>query len=182
MHKQWVTYEEVATYLLDKFAHEFGLARVEGKQSLPGQRSETSWSIDAKGIAEGNEAFIIVECRRYTTKPQDKEKLAGLAYRIMDTGAAGGIVVSHLGLQAGAEKVARAERILNVQLDKDSTPLEFSLRFLNRLFVGVLESVHITDEARAELRRCCSRCGKGFTVEVNETECPACCEDAYEFR
>jgi len=48
--KVWSTYEEVATYLLDRNAKEFGLEKVEGKQSVLGQRSGTNWVIDAKGI------------------------------------------------------------------------------------------------------------------------------------
>jgi hypothetical protein len=37
---QWESYEQVGTYLLDQFAAEFGLDRVEAKQEMPGQRSE----------------------------------------------------------------------------------------------------------------------------------------------
>ena len=62
---KWRNYEEVATYLLDKFADHFGLSRVEGKQPLLGIRSGTEWTIDAKGIRQGSEAFVIVECRRH---------------------------------------------------------------------------------------------------------------------
>lgn len=32
---EWKSYEEVARYLLDRFADEFGLGRVEGKRSGP---------------------------------------------------------------------------------------------------------------------------------------------------
>jgi hypothetical protein len=178
MPKPWFTYEEVATHLLDKFAHEFGLARVEGKQSVKGQRSQTTWTIDAKGVTECGEAFVIVECRRYTTKLQEQEKVGALAYRIIDTGAAGGIVVSPLGLQTGAEKVACAERIVSVQLNEDSTPREFSMRFFSKLFEGVHEPASATDEFSAALLRLCSACGMQFPVTVNETECPACSEGA----
>ncbi|MFN8387844.1 MAG: hypothetical protein U0X92_15685 [Anaerolineales bacterium] len=65
MSKQkWESYEEVA-YLLNQMAIVFGLEQVEGKQSIR-LRSGTKWMIDAKGIAQGNEGFIIIECRRYT--------------------------------------------------------------------------------------------------------------------
>lgn len=66
MKQNWKTYEEVASYLLDRFAHKFDLVKVEGKQVIEGRRSGTKWEIDAKGIREGNEGFVIVECRRYT--------------------------------------------------------------------------------------------------------------------
>src|SRR5262250_1546186 len=40
--------------------------------------------------------------------------LGGIAYRIRDSGAEGGIVVSPLGLQEGAAKVAKKENIVSV--------------------------------------------------------------------
>ena len=73
MDRKWKTYEELAAYLLNQFAAEFGLSRVEGKQAVQGQRSGTQWEIDAKGVREGNQSFIIVECRRYTTSKLNQE-------------------------------------------------------------------------------------------------------------
>lgn len=102
--KAWRTYEEVAAYLLNRFAKEFGLKFVEGKQKVEGRRSGTSWTIDAKAVA-GDAGFFIVECRRYTTSKQNQEKSGGLAYRIIDTGASGGIIVSPFGLQEGPPKL-----------------------------------------------------------------------------
>jgi len=60
-----------------------------------------------------------------------------LAYRIIDTGASGGIIVSPLNLQEGAAKVAAAENIIDVQLDAESTPDQFAMRFLNQLMISV---------------------------------------------
>jgi hypothetical protein len=171
---KWETYEEVAAYLLDQFAEHFGLARVEGKQSVPGLRSGTDWTIDAKGISSGAEAFVIIECRRHTTSKEDQEQLGGLAYRIIDTGAQGGILVSPLGFQSGARKVAQAEGIIHVELHPDSTPTEFAMRFLNQIFVGIHEHCHVSDHFEAELIRVCERCGKKFTVRANEKICDAC--------
>jgi len=84
MNKEWQTYEEVATYLLNQIAEEFNLSRFEGKQKVIGKRSGTEWEIDAKGIKESDEMFIIVECRRYTKSKQTQEKIGALAYRIID--------------------------------------------------------------------------------------------------
>ena len=67
MTKRWESYEEVATYLLRQFAQEFGLDRVEGTQEVVGQRSDTTWEIDAKGVRQGYTGFVSIECRRYTT-------------------------------------------------------------------------------------------------------------------
>lgn len=171
---KWKTYEEVATYLLDSLAEHFCLSRVEGKQSVHGLRSGTDWTIDAKGISSGTEAFVIVECRRHTTSKEDQEQLGGLAYRIIDTGAQGGILVSPLGFQSGAQKVAQAEGIVHVELHPDSTPTEFTMRFLNQIFVGILERCHIAVHIEAELIRGCKMCGKQFTVLADEHICNTC--------
>ena len=94
--KAWRTYEEVAAELLDRNAEKFGLQRVEGKQHVRGNRSGTKWEIDAKGVKLGDEGFVIVECKRHTISKPNQELLGGLAYRIVDTGASGGIIVSPL--------------------------------------------------------------------------------------
>ena len=171
---KWQSYEEVATYLLNQCAREFGLCKVEGKQSMPGLRSQTEWEIDAKGISEGNEGFVIIECRRYTTSKQNQERIASLAYRIIDTGAQGGIIVSPFGLQAGAQKVALTENIVHVQLSPDSTPHEFAMKFLNKIFLGFQERISLHDEVSAELIRTCSKCGQRFSVIENEQVCSKC--------
>ncbi|MCZ7654109.1 MAG: hypothetical protein M5R42_07210 [Rhodocyclaceae bacterium] len=72
---------------------------------------------------EDGEGIIVVECRQYRSKRQVQEQVAALAYRVLDTGARGAIIVSPLDLQAGAKKVAAAENVISVQLDADSTPM-----------------------------------------------------------
>ena len=172
--KAWSTYEQVATYLLDKNAKEFGLEKVEGKQSISGQRSGTNWVVDAKGIKDNGIGFVIIECRRYITSKQNQEKMGALAYRIIDTGASGGIIVSPKGLQSGAEKVASSEGILEVMLDANSTPHEFAMRFLNKLMVGIHETVSCSDTVSVTVHRVCERCGNQFEVKENEKVCLEC--------
>jgi hypothetical protein len=150
MTKRWQSYEEVAAYLLGQFAHEFGLDRIEGKQSVTGQRSGTDWEIDAKGVRTGDGGFMIIECRRYTTSRQSQERVGGLAYRIIDTGAFGGIIVSPLGLQEGAEKVALAENIFDVRLHEDSTRHQFAMQFLNKFRVGSCLNLFVGGSSPAE--------------------------------
>lgn len=103
MKTNWRSYEEVAAYLLDQNASEFGLKKIEGKQTIHG-RSGARWEIDAKGIREGSEGFVIIECRRYTTSKQNQEKLGGLTYKIIDTGAIGGIIVRSAGDSGGCRQ------------------------------------------------------------------------------
>lgn len=134
MTKKWETYEEVATYLLDKFADDFGFTRFEGKQKITGKL--LTWEIDAKGVCENNDIFMIVECRRYTTSRINQESLAAIAFRIEDIGSEGGIIISPLGLQKGAKQIAKAKNIVSVTLNESCTPTEFRLFFLEKLRAG----------------------------------------------
>lgn len=174
MKTSWKSYEEVAAYLLNQNAREFGLKRVEGKQTIHGHRSRTNWEIDAKGIREGEGGFIIIECRRYTTSKQKQEKLGSLAYKINDTGADGAIIVSPLGIQEGAAKIAESENIIDVQLDANCTPTEFAMKFLNKLMIGLVDGVSLGDFPSAEILRTCQTCGRQFTVLENEENAKIC--------
>jgi hypothetical protein len=149
----WHSYEEVAVYLLNQIADVLGLERAEGKQSVEGRRSGTRWEVDGKGVKLGEEGFVIIECRRYTKSKQKQEQVAGLAYRIIDTGAEGGIIVSPLGLQEGAAKVANAENIQTVYMDEKSTQANYILRFLNNTFLGVSDTGYVTDDVKVEVIR-----------------------------
>lgn len=141
----WKTYEEVAQYLLNQFAEKFGMSEFEGKQLIEGKKSGTNWEIDAKGVKAGADIFIIVECRRYTTSRQSQEKVGALAYRIHDTNAAGGIIVSPLGIQEGGRKVANAENIKEVILDPNSTTKDYFMKYLNNFFIGKSDQVKMSD-------------------------------------
>jgi len=141
----WQNYEEVARYLLNHFRETFKINTVETKQKIWGS-SGTEWVIDAKGVREGkNKAFIIVECRQYRKKRLEQEAVASLAFRIIDTGAKGGIIVSPLPLQKGAKKIASSRNIISVQLGPDSTPENFVMRFFNKIFVGRSSTVNTID-------------------------------------
>ena len=129
-------YEEVATDILGRVRRELGLSSVEGKQAIPGL-SGTAWELDAKGVRAGSDAFVIIECRRYRTSRLKQEAVAALAWRIHDTGAAGALLVSPLGLQQGAQKVAAAANVVAVRLNAEATAQQFVLSFLNHLFVGL---------------------------------------------
>jgi restriction endonuclease len=139
----WQDYEQVARYLLNQIKDRFGLVRVEGKQTVRGRRSGTDWELDAKGVGSVDGKFLIVECRRYTSSRQNQGRVGSLAWAILDTGAAGGIIVSPLGLQEGAEKVARAGNIHSVRLNANCTTSDYILQFLNELHVGFSETLRL---------------------------------------
>ena len=128
MVSDWKRYEQAAEIILNDLARHLGLDRVEGNQAIPGLRSTTGWKIESKGCMDGDKGFVIIECRRKARK-LEQEALGGLAYRIIDAGAAGGIVVTPVGLQEGAEKIAKAEKITFVKLSADSTPAQYAVEF-----------------------------------------------------
>jgi len=152
MIKSWQSYEEVAQHLLNQFAEHFELGHVEGKQVVPGI-SGTEWEIDAKGVKDEDEAFIIVECRRYTKSRLSQESMAALAFRIQDTGVKGGIIVSPFELQSGAKKVATFSNIKHVSLAPQSTTTDFILSFLNHVCIGVSDTITLRDSVHIQLIR-----------------------------
>jgi hypothetical protein len=134
----WEGYEEVARYLLEKLSDTLGLGleRVKGKQKLVG-KSGMEWTVDGKGVKTEDGAIIVIECKRYPTSRVEAEEVGGIAYRISDVDATGGIIVTPIGVQAGGAKIAEYEGIQIVQLDADSTlTAGYLLRFLDRIVVG----------------------------------------------
>ncbi len=100
---------------------------------------------DAKGCAEDGKQFVIVECKRYPNRGISQAIVASLAWTIQDTGAAGGVLVSPVGFQDGARKIAAATTISEVTLREDSTTTDYMLKFLNKIFCGVSDNISITE-------------------------------------
>lgn len=174
MQKKWESYEDVATFLLNSIREEFGLERVEGKQKVAGLLTGTSWEVDAKGVCSGGKGFVVVECRRYTSSKQNQKALAGLAWTILDSGATGGIIVSPLGLQLGAKKVAQAANVIEVQLNEHATTQEHVLAFLQKVFVGMHDRLKVADFPSNQAHRVCARCGSRFWLQQSEVICQSC--------
>jgi hypothetical protein len=147
--KAWLTYEGVAQSLLNQLASHFGLGRVEGKQCVAGVG--TTWEIDAKGVQEDGENFIVIECKRFTKQGVPQATIGALLCSILDTGAVGGIIVSPLPLQTGAKDLAKSKGIQEVQLHENSTTTDYILGFLNKLFIGVSDGIVIRDQFEAKL-------------------------------
>ena len=135
--KTWESYERLAHFLLNTYADDFCLQHVERKQHVTGNRSKAKWEIDAKGVNRGGQAFMLVEVRRYMTRRISQEAMGGFAYRIRDTGAAGGIIVTPLGLQKGAKLVAADANVQSVLLIPGQENGSFLARFLSRIVLGM---------------------------------------------
>ena len=141
--KKWKNYEKVAVFLLNKICDELGLEKVEGKQKIKG-KSGVKWEIDGKGIKINDEGIIVIECRRYTNSKQSQDKLGSLAYTINDIGAKGGIIISPLGIQEGAKKIANVENIISIKLDQNTTKKKYILEFLNKIMAGFTENMSLS--------------------------------------
>jgi hypothetical protein len=173
--KQWLTYEGFTVKLLNDVAEEFGLESVQGEQIIQGKRSGTTYKIEGKGIIKGGKGFLIVECRRYTRSRQSQQKLGELAYRILDSGADGAILVSRMGLQKGAKMIAASEKITSVQLREGSTTLnEFVMEFLDKIRIGLSGIIGTSGRITPRLMRVCTQCGKSFPEAEHETLCSDC--------
>ena len=86
-------------------AQAFHLKKYLGKS---GQHYEIDVSFEARiGVLE---LLVLVECKRYK-RPVTVQEVADFAYRIQDTGAHKGVLVSPHGFQRGALQVAKAEKI-----------------------------------------------------------------------
>ena len=138
--------------MLEQFASYFGLGCVEGKQLVPGA-SRTSWEIEGRGIKINDEGIVLIECRRHTKSKLSQEQLGGLAFRIKDTGAKGGIIVSPLALQKGAKLVAAHANITHVILTAESTTTEYVMKFLNKIFVGLSGELNFQGRLKADVIR-----------------------------
>ena len=126
------------------------MGQIEGKQKVRGNISGTEWEVDVIVYDATDEKLILVECkqRQYSTLPQ--ESLAGFAYRVKDTGAYRGIVVTTIGLQDGAKKVAVAEKITEIKLNYTSTSENYIAQITNKIFIKRTEKINIRDSV--ELR------------------------------
>ena len=147
---KWRSYEELAQHIIKELAAEFGLDDVEGKQALPGV-SGTNWEIDAKGIKSGNTGIVIIECKRYTGRSIEQSKMATIAYQMKDIGAVGGITVSPLEPQEGAKILAAHENITHMILDPNSTLENYFVKFLNKAFAKITETIAIGDFYELEI-------------------------------
>src|SRR5947209_3865420 len=110
MSKESDRYEVVTRAILQSCREQLGFKEVRPKRKLPGATG-TQWEIDATCYQVASDGMILVECRRHTTSKIDQEQVGGLIFRIIDTGAEGGLIVTPLGYQEAAKLVAKAHKV-----------------------------------------------------------------------
>src|SRR5262249_10440103 len=141
--KAWRTFEEVARYILRECRATFGLATVEGKQDVEGRETGEPWEIDVVGYSE-DEQRVLFECRHRKEKVK-KGEVASLIFIVQDTGSKQGYFVSRVGLQAGAERVAKAKEIGSIIIPVGSTPEQYIMRYLDAVFLKRTDNLGIQE-------------------------------------
>ena len=143
-------YEAVTRKILHDLREHLGLDRVEGEAKYIGHRSGTEWKIEATGYRVATGALVLVECRRYSERRVEQEEVAAFAYRIGDIGADGGLIVTPIGLQRGAQLVAGAERIGVAMLNAEATETNYALEIAGQLFrgLGVFDNASLKDSVQ----------------------------------
>lgn len=129
----WRNYEELARHVLLSFADMLGISEVEAKQRLAGA-SGTKWEIDAKGVMADGYGFLIIECKERDDARLKQDDIASLAFKVKDVGAHGAVIVTSIGLQEGAEKIAKYCDFKVVYLPKNQSFEQFVAHCGNRIF------------------------------------------------
>ncbi len=132
--KSWKKYEQVTSFILNKLndvKNELQLSRIEQKQRLKG-KSGNLWEVDAVGYDAVNGKPVPIECKLRSKDKIPQNALADFAYRIHDVGCERGIMVTTIGLQEGAKKIAITENIEIIKLNKNATADRFDLVLPNR--------------------------------------------------
>lgn len=168
-------YELVTKKILENLRHHLRFDNVGGKEKYQGETG-TEWEIDASCYRKDTDTLVLIECRRKTTRRIPQEEMAGFAFRIRDIGAGEGLMVTPIGYQKGAKKVAKAARIGMATLNPEATESEYILTIANRLFRGLLVLDHGTETDNVSVYRTCDACGSELiTQDSGKTFfCPIC--------
>ncbi|QMS90988.1 restriction endonuclease [Nostoc edaphicum CCNP1411] len=102
--------------------------KIKPKRKLIGKKTGTKWEVDAYGYNIDNH-LVLIECKHYEKRCVVQNVIAAFAYIIKDVEAQRGILVTTLGLQSGAIKVAKNENIGLLKVDYNSTEKNFVVHF-----------------------------------------------------
>lgn len=129
-------FERVTRTILEQCRDAFGYTRVDPKGKLRG-KSGTEWEIDAIAFLPVSNDFVLIECRRRSSKKIEQGQVGELIFRVQDTGAASGLIVTTVGAQEGAKLVAKAHKIGLGTLNLEATERDYVLDVAGRLFHGI---------------------------------------------
>jgi len=147
MTKESDEFERVTRVILHNLRQHLGYEKIEGSKRYKGKSSGRKRQIDAT-VYRTDGKMIIVECKRHKRKVGIKS--IGEFYYVInrEVGAGGGLIVSSVGFDAGAQAVANAEKIGMVILNADATEQDYILEIADQLWRGIsfIDIVPIADE------------------------------------
>ncbi|MBO6766051.1 restriction endonuclease [Maricaulis sp.] len=149
----WKTYEDLTYGIIDDIKASLGFTHVERDATVAGKRSGRD-RINVEVVAyRENGNFVLIEVKN-RNRPMEGEAMGGFVYRVQDADAEGGIVVSRSGLQKGAEQIAEAEKIDQLEIEEGSSLDSYVARFLERIFVKETEvaRISLTERTTVEIR------------------------------
>lgn len=152
----WKNFEDVFRAILAMHMNFFELEKVEPtSKPVPGHaRKFKPWAIDVVGYRKGTKRLVLFEVKR-RGRNVEPEQAAGFAYRILDTEAEAGYIVTTMGrdLSSGAKEIADYEKIGHIQVEKDSTPDDYTMKIADNMFVGVTDTVKVSEHIEAIVER-----------------------------
>lgn len=186
-------YEAVTRKIFHNLREHLGIYGVS-KEKTKHIGNSTNWTVDASCYKNEDDTLVIIECRRKTTSKINQEEAGGFAFRVGDIGAGSAYMVTPIGFQNGAKKVATAHKIGMAILNVDATDTEYILNVANQLFRGlhvrekglgseslsVSREVHVSETGSSfesiGVFRACGKCAQALVrAEDGETFiCPNC--------
>ncbi len=152
----WEIYEDATTDLLNNIRDQLGLRKIGTKQKVKG-KSGTEWEVDVVVYNADDGRLVLVECKRRSKSTLPQKTLAELAYKIDDTDAARGIIVTTIGLQEGAKKIAKAEKITEIKLDLNATTENYIAQIANQIFIKNTDKLAVKEHLEIEVHDKSSR-------------------------
>jgi len=111
MTKECDYYETVTRKIFHNLRESLGIYGVSEDKTKHIGNSSTNWTLDASCYPSEDGILVIIECRRKTTSKVTQEQVGGLAFRVGDIGASSAFMVTPIGFQMGAKKVATAKKL-----------------------------------------------------------------------
>lgn len=150
--QEWETYEDVARQLIDDIKIYLGLSLVneDKREFKKNDGGKCEIDISAYDLSDGK--LVLVECRK-KKKRLSNEEIDGFAYRIQQTNAKRGIIVTPLGLQQGARIAADGAKISLIRLDENSNKENYIARITQQIFLKVTDQMNgFSCSSRSEVR------------------------------
>jgi hypothetical protein len=135
----WETYEDVARQLINDIKSYLGLSMVNPDKKKFPKKDGGRCEIDVSAYNMSDGKLVLVECRKENRR-LIQEEVHGFAYRIQQTNAMRGIIVTTIGLQEGGVIAANGAKIQTIKLDPSSTLDNYIAQFIGFLAIKLTDS------------------------------------------